>query len=138
MQQVYPRKDEGRPQGVEATNADGMLKSQTVTTMMALLAIDHVHGARQRTKAIRIERFCVGGAMMKLRYRAAMSAVFSLGFVPSAIATETITYTYDAKGRLVKVVRTGTVNNNVTTEYEHDKADNRKKVKTTNSPNAPP
>ena len=75
---------------------------------------------------------------MKLRYRAAMSAVFSLGFVPSAIATETITYTYDAKGRLVKVVRTGTVNNNVTTEYEHDKADNRKKVKTTNSPNAPP
>jgi hypothetical protein len=56
----------------------------------------------------------------------------------SASATETITYSYDAKGRLVKVVRTGTVNNNVTTEYEHDKADNRKKVKTTNSPNAPP
>jgi hypothetical protein len=56
----------------------------------------------------------------------------------SANAAETITYTYDAKGRLVKVVRTGTVNNNVTTEYEHDKADNRTKVKTTNSPNPPP
>ena len=30
----------------------------------------------------------------------------------AALATETITYTYDARGRLVKVVRTGTVNNN--------------------------
>lgn len=67
------------------------------------------------------------------------AAILSLGLtsVP-AIAAETITYTYDAKGRLVKVVRTGTVNNNVTTEYEHDKADNRTKVKTTNSPNPPP
>lgn len=54
------------------------------------------------------------------------------------LAAETITYTYDAKGRVVKVVRTGTVNNNVTTEYEHDKADNRTRLKTTNSPNPPP
>ena len=45
-----------------------------------------------------------------------------------ASATEMIAYSYDAKARLVKMVRTGTVNNNVTTEYEHDKADNRKKV----------
>lgn len=56
----------------------------------------------------------------------------------SAIAAETIAYTYDAKGRLVKVVRIGTVNNNVTVEYEHDKADNRTRLKTTNSPNPPP
>lgn len=55
-----------------------------------------------------------------------------------AFAAETITYSYDAKGRLVKVVRTGTVNNNVTVEYEHDKADNRTRLKTTNSPNPPP
>jgi hypothetical protein len=55
-----------------------------------------------------------------------------------ALAAETITYTYDAKGRVVKVVRTGTVNNNVTTEYTHDKANNRTKVKVTNSPNPPP
>jgi YD repeat-containing protein len=53
-------------------------------------------------------------------------------------ATETIAYTYDAKGRLVKVVRTGSVNNNVTVDYEHDKADNRTRLKTTNSPNPPP
>lgn len=55
-----------------------------------------------------------------------------------ALSTETVTYTYDAKGRLTKVVRTGTVNNNVTVEYEHDKADNRTRLKTTNSPNPPP
>ena len=53
----------------------------------------------------------------------------------SASATETVTYTYDAKGRLVKVERSGTVNNQAKTEYEHDKADNRKRVKTTNAPN---
>jgi hypothetical protein len=52
-----------------------------------------------------------------------------------ALAGETITYTYDAKGRLVKVVHTGTVNNNVQTTYTHDKADNRKNTTTTGSPN---
>jgi hypothetical protein len=54
------------------------------------------------------------------------------------MAAETITYNYDAKGRLVKVVRTGTVNNSVTTDYEHDKANNRTRLKATNSPNPPP
>jgi YD repeat-containing protein len=62
----------------------------------------------------------------------------SLAISTTAAATETITYAYDAKGRLVKVVRTGSVNNNVTVDYEHDKADNRTRLKTTNSPNPPP
>lgn len=53
-------------------------------------------------------------------------------------AAETITYTYDAKGRLIKVVRTGTVNNNVQTTYTHDKANNRKNTTTTGSANTPP
>jgi hypothetical protein len=53
-------------------------------------------------------------------------------------AAETITYKYDAKGRLVEVKRTGTVNNNVTTTYTHDKADNRRNATTTGSTNAPP
>ncbi|WP_234178876.1 hypothetical protein [Sphingopyxis sp. NFH-91] len=70
--------------------------------------------------------------------RRLMLAIALVGMAGSAAATETITYTYDAKGRLVKVVRTGTVNNNVTVEYAHDKADNRTRVKVTNSPNAPP
>jgi len=74
---------------------------------------------------MRVGRACLG--------MAAMLAVSSL-----ATAAETITYTYDAKGRVVKVVRTGTVNNNVTVEYTHDKADNRTRLKVTNSPNPPP
>lgn len=71
-----------------------------------------------------------------------------IGFLPLVVsgllvqapasATETITYTYDAKGRLVKVVRSGTVNNNVTVDYGHDKADNRTRLQVTNSPNPPP
>jgi hypothetical protein len=55
-----------------------------------------------------------------------------------ASSAETVTYTYDAKGRLIRVVRTGTVNSNVTTEYTHDKANNRKSVVTTGSSNQPP
>lgn len=61
-----------------------------------------------------------------------------LGIASSSAATETITYTYDAKGRLVKVERSGTVNNGVKTEYTHDKTDNRQNVKVTGSPNPPP
>jgi hypothetical protein len=73
---------------------------------------------------------------MKLPYLIVIGGLFS--FAGAARAAETITYTYDAKGRLVKVVRTGTVNNNVQTQYTHDKANNRKTVVVTGSPNAPP
>ena len=63
-------------------------------------------------------------------------AAIAVGLLSSAAhAGETITYTYDAKGRLVKVVHTGTVNNGVQTAYNHDKADNRTTVKTTGAPN---
>ena len=48
---------------------------------------------------------------------------------PAAYANETITYTYDARGRLIKVVHTGTVNNNTQACYKYDKADNRTNVK---------
>lgn len=51
-----------------------------------------------------------------------------------ASASETITYTYDAKGRVILVERTGTVNNNVDAEYAYDKADSRTNVKVTGSP----
>ncbi|WP_296615754.1 hypothetical protein [Sphingomonas sp.] len=61
-------------------------------------------------------------------------AVLLLGVVGVARASETITYTYDAKGRLIKVVHAGTVNNGVTAQYTHDHADNRTNVKTTGAP----
>lgn len=56
----------------------------------------------------------------------------------AAYAAETITYRYDARGRLVRVERTGTINNGVTTNYTIDKADNRTNKTTTGSPNPPP
>ncbi|HEV7661055.1 MAG TPA: hypothetical protein VGO55_14550 [Allosphingosinicella sp.] len=46
----------------------------------------------------------------------------------AAMASETVTYTYDARGRLVKVERSGTVNNGVKAEYKYDKGDNRTNV----------
>ncbi len=64
--------------------------------------------------------------------------LFALLISVPATAAETITYTYDARGRVVQVVRTGTVNNGVTTTYTHDKADNRANKTTTGSPNPPP
>ena len=54
-------------------------------------------------------------------------------------AAETVKYIYDAKGRLVRVERSGDVNNGVRTEYSHDKADNRSRVTVSGSSNpAPP
>ena len=64
--------------------------------------------------------------------RTVLASLALIGLASTAMAAETITYSYDAKGRLTKVVRTGTVNNNVTVEYSHDKADNRTQLKTTN------
>ncbi len=64
--------------------------------------------------------------------KAALAAVaLALLGSSTASATETITYTYDARGRLIKVVHTGTVNNNNQACYKYDKADNRTNVTTT-------
>jgi uncharacterized protein involved in exopolysaccharide biosynthesis len=52
----------------------------------------------------------------------------ALAAAAAALASETVTYTYDARGRLVKVERSGTVNNGVQAEYEYDKGDNRTNV----------
>ena len=51
-----------------------------------------------------------------------------------ANASETVTYTYDAKGRLVKVEHAGTVNNNVVANYSYDYADNRNQVSVSGAP----
>ncbi len=52
----------------------------------------------------------------------------------TAGASETITYTYDAKGRLILVEHSGTVNNGVVANYTLDHADNRKNIKVTGAP----
>jgi YD repeat-containing protein len=55
----------------------------------------------------------------------------------AATASETINYSYDARGRLVQVKHGGSVNNNFTANYQYDKADNRTNVSVT-SPNPAP
>jgi YD repeat-containing protein len=68
--------------------------------------------------------------------RATKAAVIAiaLGLIGSTAASatgnETITYTYDARGRLIKVVHSGTGNNNNQACYQYDKADNRTNVTT--------
>ena len=73
-----------------------------------------------------------------MRYTFYLCTAIALVATLPVNAAETQKYRYDAKGRLVKVERTGTVNNGVTTEYTHDKADNRNRLKITGSPNSTP
>jgi len=65
---------------------------------------------------------------MRSREMLAVAAAALAVTAAAAWASETVTYKYDARGRLVKVERTGTVNNNVSAEYKYDKGDNRTNV----------
>lgn len=49
----------------------------------------------------------------------------------AAGASETITYNYDARGRVKQAAHSGTVNNGKATAYSYDKADNRMSKSTT-------
>ena len=72
-----------------------------------------------------------------MRIRHFVAAVLALS--PSlASASETITYSYDAKGRLTQVAHSGTINNGVVAQYQLDAADNRSNVAVTGSPSAGP
>ena len=80
----------------------------------------------------------VGGHNMKSIHGMVFVLVGVAGLAGvAAWATETITYSYDARGRLVKVQRSGSINNNVAANYTYDKADNRTNVNVA-SPNPVP
>ena len=67
---------------------------------------------------------------MNRKLRLTLAAfVVGLTGVSAVSAAETVTYTYDARGRVIKVVHTGSVNNNTQACYKYDKADNRTNVK---------
>jgi hypothetical protein len=74
---------------------------------------------------IRLPLLVVGGAL------AAAGIASATGL---AGGSETINYTYDAKGRLILVQHSGTVNNNVVANYTFDAADNRRNLKVTGAP----
>jgi len=56
----------------------------------------------------------------------------------AALADETITYTYDAQGRLIRVVRSDDAGNNIQSNYTYDDADSRTNLNVTGSPTPPP
>ena len=53
-----------------------------------------------------------------------IAALLAASAIP-VFASETITYTYDALGRLVKAQNSGAVNNNQVRSFCYDKAGNR-------------
>jgi YD repeat-containing protein len=81
----------------------------------------------------------LGETTMTRRKEKALLAlsIAALTAAAMASASETINYTYDARGRLVQVKHSGTVNNNVTANYTYDKANNRTNLNVA-SPNSPP
>jgi chitinase len=68
------------------------------------------------------------GQTISRRMRVAAIACAAGIWLTPAFASETITYAYDTRGRLVKVSHSGAVNNGVTACYGYDKADNRSNV----------
>ena len=80
---------------------------------------------------MQIARQANRGDSIMMRYVKELAASALILVSIDANAAETITYTYDAQGRLIKVVHAGTVNNNIQTTYTHDTANNRTNVSTT-------
>ena len=73
---------------------------------------------------------------MRVRTMAVVLACALGGSAVAAYATETITYTYDGRGRLVSVAHDGSVNDNVVSNFTFDDADNRKTLNVTGAPNS--
>lgn len=64
-------------------------------------------------------------------------ALFGVGLLCSAAgASEIITYSYDAKGRLVRVQHSGGPTSGVDKQYGYDQADNRQQVVVTGASSA--
>lgn len=72
--------------------------------------------------------------MKNVRTGAVIAIAALTGLAAAALASETVTYSYDARGRLVAVKHSGTVNNNVQANYTYDKADNRTNKTVTGAP----
>jgi large repetitive protein len=66
-----------------------------------------------------------------------IASISLLAVATPAITSETMTFAYDARGRLVTVARSGTVNNGLSASYSYDKADNRTNVTVNGSATLP-
>lgn len=68
------------------------------------------------------------------RFETILFAASTLAVAAAAHAAETISFGYDARGRLTRVFHNGSVNNNALTNYAYDKADNRTLKNTSGAP----
>lgn len=74
---------------------------------------------------------------MRMNFRGLGLLLASLAASP-AMATETVTYSYDALGRLVQSSTAGSVNNGLVAATSYDAADNRATYTVTGSANSSP
>lgn len=75
---------------------------------------------------------------MKPRVLVNLTAIAGLLGASAAQANETVSYRYDARGRLIEVVRPNDSGQKVRTCYAYDNADNRTNVTTTVFTGTPP
>jgi hypothetical protein len=75
-----------------------------------------------------------GAKVKNVRIGTVIAVAAVTGVAAAALASETVTYSYDARGRLIKVEHSGTINNGVVANYTIDKAENRTNVKVTGAP----
>jgi hypothetical protein len=73
----------------------------------------------------------LGESLGERQLRALVFFAILFATATPAAASETITYAYDALGRLVAVSRSGTVNNGASASYGYDPANNRTSVTST-------
>jgi hypothetical protein len=72
--------------------------------------------------------------MKRYEILAAAGIALTAVAIARAQASETLNYSYDARGRLIRVTHNGSVNANVVTNYVYDKADNRTLKNVTGAP----
>jgi hypothetical protein len=72
--------------------------------------------------------------MRRRGLQASLLLASAIGCASAANAGETVAYSYDSLGRLVRVERSGTVNNGVSAVYGYDPADNRTNVTVSSGP----
>lgn len=102
----------------------GLLSWSDPQIVLAMLELIHFDNSLQM----------LGGRMKKVKVGALIGIAALAGSAAIAIASETVTYTYDARGRLVRVEHAGAINNGVVANYTLDKTENRTNVKVTGAP----
>lgn len=69
-----------------------------------------------------------------MRYHLVMATIVASTLASQVLASEAITYSYDARGRLVKVMHSGGSVSGMQVTYTHDAANNRTRVQVTGAP----